>query len=61
MRSEQRIAITTLGRLHQAEVNMQSTVFIGNSATTRYGDFLLTPRGYGEKYALRPHEGGGKK
>jgi precorrin-3B C17-methyltransferase len=61
MRSEQRIAITTLGHLHQADVNMQSTVFIGNSTTTRHGDFLFTPRGYGEKYALRLHQKGAKK
>ena len=52
MRSDQRIALSTLGRLHQAEVNMQSTVFIGNSTSTCYGGFLYTSRGYGKKYAL---------
>ncbi|MEJ2155897.1 MAG: precorrin-3B C(17)-methyltransferase [Desulfobacteraceae bacterium] len=52
MRRDQRIAITTLGRLHQVDVNMQSTVFIGNSTSTRYGDFIITPRGYGAKYDL---------
>jgi precorrin-3B methylase len=50
-----------LGHLHQADVNMQSTVFIGNGTTTRHGDFLFTPRGYGEKYALRLHQKGAKK
>lgn len=31
---------------------LPSTVFIGNRSTRRYGDFLLTLRGYGEKYRL---------
>jgi precorrin-3B C17-methyltransferase len=52
MRSDQRIEVTTLEALHTAEVNMQSTVFIGNRSTKRYGDFLLTLRGYGDKYRL---------
>ncbi|WP_231715796.1 precorrin-3B C(17)-methyltransferase [Desulfosarcina widdelii] len=52
MRSDQRIQVTTLEELHTAMVNMQSTVFIGNHSTRRYGDFLLTLRGYGEKYRL---------
>ena len=52
MRNNQRIAITTLGQLHTAEVDMQTTVFIGNSTTTRYGDFLYTLRGYGKKYKI---------
>jgi precorrin-3B C17-methyltransferase len=52
MRENQDIAVTTLGQLHNADVGMQSTVFIGNSTTTRYGDFLYTLRGYGDKYGL---------
>ncbi len=52
MRTQERIALTTLDRLDQAEVNMQTTVFIGNSTSVRYGDFLYTLRGYGKKYAL---------
>jgi len=56
MRRDQRVVITTLGELPAAEVNMQTTVFIGNSATRRCGDFLYTSRGYGEKYEI----GGGQ-
>ncbi|MDZ7596704.1 MAG: precorrin-3B C(17)-methyltransferase [Desulfobacterales bacterium] len=52
MRKEQRIALTTLGDLHTAEVDMQTTVFIGNSTTTRYGDFMYTLRGYAGKYEI---------
>lgn len=52
MREGQRISITTLGELHGAEVDMQTTVFIGNRTTVKYGDFLYTLRGYGRKYVL---------
>jgi precorrin-3B C17-methyltransferase len=52
MRKGQHIEITTLAKLHTADVNMQTTVFIGNSTTAQYGDFLFTLRGYGKKYAF---------
>jgi precorrin-3B C17-methyltransferase len=52
MRDDQQIGITSLDRLHTAEVNMQTTVFIGNSTTAHYGDFLVTLRGYRDKYGL---------
>lgn len=52
MREDQSIAVTTLDRLHMVEVNMQTTVFVGNSTTRRYGDFVYTLRGYGRKYEL---------
>ena len=52
MRTEQRIAVTTLESLHLADVNMQTTVFIGNATSTCYGDFVYTLRGYGGKYGL---------
>lgn len=52
MRDNQRVQLTTLGKLHMAEVDMQTTVFIGNSSTFFYGNFMITPRGYAEKYDL---------
>jgi precorrin-3B C17-methyltransferase len=52
MRENQSVAVTTLDRLHMVEVNMQTTVFIGNSTTRLFGDFLYTLRGYGRKYEL---------
>jgi precorrin-3B C17-methyltransferase len=52
MRTGQRVQLTRLDRLHQAEVDMQTIVFIGNSSTLIYGDCLVTPRGYAEKYDL---------
>ncbi len=52
MRDEQKVFLTTLEKLHEADVNMQTTVFIGNSSTMSYGDFMITPRGYSKKYAI---------
>jgi precorrin-3B C17-methyltransferase len=52
MRPEQGIVLTTLDQLHAAAVDMQTTVFIGNNTTRRWGDFIFTPRGYGRKYAI---------
>ena len=56
MRPNQQVNIATLGDLHREYVDMQTTVFIGSTASSRYLDFMLTPRGYAQKYAI-----GGKK
>ena len=37
----------TLGELRNTQVDMFSTVFIGNSMTHMVGDHMVTPRGYG--------------
>lgn len=52
MRSEQAVETICLADLHAAPVNMQTTVFIGSSASRTYLDFMMTPRGYGQKYEL---------
>ena len=41
--------VCTLAELAEAEVNMFTTVFIGNSKTRIVGDRLVTPRGYVER------------
>jgi precorrin-3B methylase len=33
-------------------VDMQTTIFIGSSASSRYLDFMITPRGYSNKYKI---------
>ena len=38
--------IMTLKELQNTQVDMFTTVFIGNSQTTRLGDYMVTPRGY---------------
>lgn len=52
MRPGQQVHITQLALLHTAEVDMQTTVFVGNSSSRQLGAFLFTPRGYTGKYAL---------
>ncbi|MGD9611251.1 MAG: precorrin-3B C(17)-methyltransferase [Desulfovibrionaceae bacterium] len=52
MRDNQRVVLTTLGELHRADVDMQTTVFIGNSSTFAYDGYLVTPRGYAKKYNI---------
>jgi precorrin-3B C17-methyltransferase len=52
MRDNQRVGLTTLGQLHEAEVDMQTTVFVGNSNTFTYDGFMVTPRGYSKKYNI---------
>jgi len=51
-RENEAITITTLERLLEAEINMQSSVIIGNSKTFQWRDFMVTPRGYADKYNL---------
>ena len=38
--------ILTLAQLRNAQVDMFTTVFVGNSQTQVIGDRLVTPRGY---------------
>ena len=52
MRPNQNIKIVPLSRLHEAEVDMQTTVFIGSSTSRQYLDFMYTPRGYLKKYRI---------
>ena len=48
-REGQQKVILTLSELREAELDMFTTVFIGNSATRRLGDCMVTPRGYERK------------
>ncbi len=52
MREQQTVEIVTLEKLHTAKVDMQTTVFIGSSVSSHYLDFMFTPRGYAQKYAI---------
>lgn len=45
-RPGQRVVTTSLGELDPGEVDMLTTVVIGNAATLSFGDLLVTPRGY---------------
>lgn len=53
MREGQWKCITTLGQLPIDEVDMQSIVIIGNSRTYIWKGWMVTPRGYLEKYGVK--------
>ena len=52
MRENQAVSFSRLDQLNEANVGMQTVLFIGSSASLRYMDFLFTPRGYAKKYTL---------
>lgn len=45
-RNEQKVILSTLGRMSDEEVGMRSIIIVGNSTTFRYKDWIVTPRGY---------------
>jgi len=50
-RPNQAIQITTLAKVPESNIGMQSIVIIGNSKTFVWNGYMITPRGYSEKYA----------
>ncbi len=52
MREAQSVTLIPLSELHRAEVDMLTTVFIGNRTTVTRGGYMITPRGYAAKYDL---------
>lgn len=53
MRDNQKVFLTTLGNVDFGMVDMQTILFIGNSKTFVFENKMVTPRGYGDKYALK--------
>jgi precorrin-3B C17-methyltransferase len=51
-RDNEKIVITDLEGMLNNEIDMQSTVIIGNSQTFTWNDRMVTPRGYGKKYRI---------
>ena len=51
-RTNESVRLTTLEKMLDEEIGMQTTVVIGNSATFIFGDRMVTPRGYSKKYGL---------
>lgn len=49
MREDERIVLTDLTRMLCHEIDMQTTVIIGNSKTFLWNDRMITPRGYEKK------------
>jgi len=53
MRTSEHITITTLEDVLSHEIDMQTTVIIGNSGTFVWNDRMITPRGYEKKFESR--------
>ncbi|GAB4486328.1 MAG: precorrin-3B C(17)-methyltransferase [Thermodesulfovibrionales bacterium] len=49
MRENESVVITDLGHMAEADIDMQTTVIIGNSHTFRWNGLMVTPRGYEKK------------
>jgi cobalt-precorrin 5A hydrolase/precorrin-3B C17-methyltransferase len=49
MRKDERIVLSNLGEMLDCEIDMQTTVIIGNSKTFLWNNLMITPRGYEEK------------
>jgi precorrin-3B methylase len=53
MREQQNVEIVSLESMHTADVDMQTTVFVGSSTSSQYLEFMYTPRGYARKYDIK--------
>jgi precorrin-3B C17-methyltransferase len=51
-RENETVTVTDLAHMLECEIDMQSTVIIGNSQTFVWKDRMVTPRGYGNKYKI---------
>ena len=51
-RPGEEVVLATLEKLPAQQVDMQTIILVGNSQTFRYGDYLITPRGYLGKYQV---------
>lgn len=54
MREGQRFEVTPLSDLDESSVDMQSILVVGNSRTRMRDGKMITPRGYLQKYGVRP-------
>jgi cobalt-precorrin 5A hydrolase/precorrin-3B C17-methyltransferase len=52
MREGERVVITNLKNMIEQEINMQTTVIIGNSQTFVWEGWMITPRGYENKFKI---------
>lgn len=53
-RKKENIILTDLAQMTQHDIDMQTTVLIGNSQTFVQHGVMITPRGYADKYTIQP-------
>ena len=49
-REGEEVTITNLENMHSHSIDMQTVIIVGNSRTFTYQSFMVTPRGYSDKY-----------
>lgn len=52
-RKQQNVRLSDLDHFLDYEIGMNTTVIVGSSNTFVYEDFMITPRGYTNKYSLK--------
>jgi cobalt-precorrin 5A hydrolase/precorrin-3B C17-methyltransferase len=52
MRERETVIVTDLENMRDSDVDMQTTVIIGNSKTFVWNNFMITPRGYENKFNI---------
>lgn len=55
-RELENVVVTTLADMLNHEIGMLTTIIIGNSNSFRFHDYIITPRGYTNKYNLATSE-----
>ncbi|MBI5847586.1 MAG: precorrin-3B C(17)-methyltransferase [Nitrospirae bacterium] len=56
MRDNESVVITDLEHMLEHDIDMQTTVIIGNSKTLTWNNLMITPRGYEKKNQFRTNE-----
>lgn len=56
MRENESVIITDLAHMLEQDIDMQTTVIIGNSKTLIWNNLMITPRGYEKKRQFRNNE-----
>lgn len=52
MREHETVIVTDLERMQESDIDMQTTVIIGNSKTFVWDNLMITPRGYENKFNI---------
>ena len=55
-RDEQSVQLSTLDKFTELEFGMNAAVIVGNNSSYRFEDWIVTPRGYNNKYSLSDGE-----
>ncbi|MEI6859160.1 MAG: precorrin-3B C(17)-methyltransferase [Shewanella sp.] len=55
-RDEQSVQLSTLEKFTELEFGMNAAVIVGNNSSYRFENWIITPRGYNNKYSLSDGE-----